>query len=78
MYHFLDGHRMSIWGALGAVMAVPLLGIQKILLESANHPIAKGALMLIREDPNIDEEDAPMKQPIKQKEEAESKVQSMM
>jgi AI-2 transport protein TqsA len=46
---------MSIWGVLGAVMAVPLLGIQKIFLEHANHPIASACLILIREDPNVDE-----------------------
>ena len=55
-------------------MAVPLLGIQKILLEYTNHPMAKGALTLIREDPNIDEEDKRMKMRIDNRAQAEAKV----
>jgi len=45
----------SLWGLLGAILSVPLLGIQKILLMNANHPMAKYCVMLIREDPTIDE-----------------------
>jgi AI-2 transport protein TqsA len=45
----------SLWGLLGAILSVPLLGIQKILLQRTNHPIAKYCVMLIREDPTIDE-----------------------
>jgi predicted PurR-regulated permease PerM len=45
----------SVWGIMGAILSVPLLGIQKILLLHANHPLAKYCLMLIREDPTIDE-----------------------
>ena len=36
-------------------LSVPLLGIQKILLSHANHPMAKYFMTLIREDPTIDE-----------------------
>jgi len=45
----------AIWGIMGAILSVPLLGIQKILLMHANHPLAKYCLMLIREDPTLDE-----------------------
>ena len=45
----------SLWGLLGAILSVSLLGIQKILLQRTNHPIAKYCVMLIREDPTIDE-----------------------
>jgi predicted PurR-regulated permease PerM len=45
----------SIWGIIGAILSVPLLGIQKILLSHANHPMAKYFMTLIREDPTIDE-----------------------
>lgn len=45
----------SVWGIMGAILSVPLLGIQKIMLLHANHPLAKYCLMLIREDPTIDE-----------------------
>jgi len=47
---------MSLWGIRGAIMAVPLLGIMKICLDSTNHPMAKAWLALIREDPLVDEE----------------------
>ena len=40
----------AIWGLLGAVLSVPLLGIQKILCSHANHPLAKVMLAMIRED----------------------------
>lgn len=45
----------SVWGILGAILSVPLLGIQKICLSHANHPLAKTVLAMIREDPTIDE-----------------------
>lgn len=45
----------ATWGIMGAILSVPLLGIQKIMLLHANHPLAKYCLMLIREDPTIDE-----------------------
>jgi predicted PurR-regulated permease PerM len=41
----------SVWGLLGAILSVPLLGIQKICLSHANHPLAKTVLAMIREDP---------------------------
>merc|ERR1711968_301116 len=31
----------SLWGLMGAILSVPLLGIQKILLQHTNHPMAK-------------------------------------
>jgi len=46
----------SLWGLSGAVMSVPLLGIQKICFVYTNHPFAKMFLMLIREDPTLDED----------------------
>lgn len=46
----------SLWGIPGAVMSVPLLGIQKIIFNYTNHPFAKYFLMLIREDASLDEE----------------------
>ena len=45
----------AIWGLLGAVLSVPLLGIQKICCSYANHPLAKAMLAMIREDATIDE-----------------------
>jgi hypothetical protein len=45
----------AMWGLLGAILSVPLLGIQKICCSYANHPIAKVMLAMIREDPTIDE-----------------------
>jgi AI-2 transport protein TqsA len=45
----------SVWGLMGAILSVPLLGIQKILMQKTNHPIAKYCVMLIREDPTVDE-----------------------
>merc|ERR1711988_318705 len=45
----------SVWGIMGAILSVPLLGIQKIMLSHANHPLAKTVLAMIREDPTIDE-----------------------
>jgi AI-2 transport protein TqsA len=45
----------SIWGIVGAILSVPLLAIMKICLSHANHPIAKYVLMLVREDPTVDE-----------------------
>ena len=48
----------SVWGLPGAVLSVPMLGIQKISMNYTNHPFAKYCLMLIREDPTLDEADA--------------------
>lgn len=48
----------SVWGLPGAVLSVPMLGIQKITMNYTNHPYAKYCLMLIREDPTLDEADA--------------------
>jgi len=45
----------SVWGLMGAILSVPLLGIQKILLQHTNHPMAKYCVMMIREDPTVDE-----------------------
>jgi len=45
----------AMWGLLGAVLSVPLLGIQKICCNYANHPIAKIMLAMIREDATVDE-----------------------
>lgn len=45
----------AMWGLLGAVLSVPLLGIQKICCSYANHPLAKVMLAMIREDATIDE-----------------------
>lgn len=45
----------SIWGLPGAVLSVPMLGIQKILMVYTNHPFAKYVLILVREDPTLDE-----------------------
>lgn len=45
----------SVWGLPGAVLSVPMLGIQKILCVYTNHPIAKYVLVLVREDPTLDE-----------------------
>lgn len=47
----------SVWGIVGAILSVPMLAIQKILLTKANHPLAKTVLGMIREDPTIDEND---------------------
>ena len=48
----------ALWGLMGAILSVPLLGIQKICLTHANHPMAKYFLTLIREDPTVDENGA--------------------
>jgi len=45
----------SIWGLLGAILSVPMLGIQKITMAHANHPLAKTVLSMIREDATVDE-----------------------
>jgi len=47
----------SIWGIMGAILSVPMLSIQKVVLINANHPYAKYALMMIRDDPLVDEKD---------------------
>ena len=46
----------AIWGLMGAIFSVPLLGVQKILMSHTNHPMAKYVIMLIREDATIDEQ----------------------
>ena len=48
----------SVWGLPGAILSVPMLGIQKISCNYINHPFAQYVLMLIREDPTLDEEKA--------------------
>ena len=45
----------GVWGLMGAILSVPLLGIQKILMQKTNHPMAKYCVMMIREDPTVDE-----------------------
>lgn len=45
----------SLWGLMGAILSVPLLGIQKICLQHTNHPMAQYFVTLIREDPTVDE-----------------------
>merc|ERR1740117_947998 len=45
----------SIWGIPGAILSVPLLGIQKICLDHSNHPMAKMVMLTIIDDPTIDE-----------------------
>lgn len=47
----------SIWGIMGAILSVPMLSIQKVVLIHSNHPIAKYCLMMIRDDPLQDEKD---------------------
>ena len=44
----------SLWGLMGAILSVPMLGIQKICFSHANHPMAKYFITLIREDPTVD------------------------
>merc|ERR550514_1482698 len=46
----------SLWGIMGAIMSVPLLGIQQKCLDVANHPWAKSWVSLVREDPTFDED----------------------
>merc|ERR1711988_766360 len=43
-----------LWGLYGAVLSVPLLGVWKIVAHNVDHPIAKGMLKLIRQDPDTD------------------------
>ena len=45
----------SVWGLPGAILSVPMLGIHKISMNYINHPFAMYMLMLIREDPTLDE-----------------------
>ena len=47
----------AMWGLMGAIFSVPLLGIMKILLTHTNHPMAKYVIMLIREDATVDEQE---------------------
>lgn len=42
-----------LWGMIGAVLSVPLLGGAKIVLYNTDHPIALGMLALVREDENL-------------------------
>jgi len=46
----------SLWGIMGAILSVPLLGIQQKVLDVVNHPWAKQWVMLVREDPSFDED----------------------
>jgi len=46
----------SLWGIMGAILSVPLLGIQQKCLDVVNHPWAKSATMMIREDASFDED----------------------
>ena len=39
----------------GAILSVPLLGVTKLLLDEADHPLAKVVLHVIRADNSIDE-----------------------
>ena len=45
----------SLWGIPGAILSVPLLGAQKILLDAADYPLAKRMLHLMREDNSVEE-----------------------
>ena len=45
----------SLWGIPGAILSVPLLGAQKILLDAADYPLAKRMLHLMREDNTVEE-----------------------
>lgn len=45
----------SIWGLQGAILSVPMLAAFKILLEEADHPMAKMMLRVIRESAAIDD-----------------------
>jgi predicted PurR-regulated permease PerM len=45
----------SIWGLQGAVLSVPLLAAMKIMLEEADHPLAKIFLRSIRESAAVDD-----------------------
>lgn len=42
-----------LWGMIGAVLSVPLLGGAKIVLYNTDHPIAMGMLGLVREDESL-------------------------
>jgi predicted PurR-regulated permease PerM len=43
----------ALWGIMGAILSVPLLGIQKICMTHANHPLAKYFLTLIVRQPSV-------------------------
>jgi predicted PurR-regulated permease PerM len=53
----------ALWGLMGAIFSVPLLGVMKILLSHTNHPMAKYVIMLIREDATVDEQAEASKSP---------------
>jgi len=42
-----------LWGLIGAVLSVPLLGGAKIVLYNTDHPIAQSMLSLVREDESL-------------------------
>eukprot|EP01052_Picozoa_sp_SAG31_P047688 SAG31_NODE_9655_length_1245_cov_1.617801_1_plen_214_part_00 len=44
-----------IWGIPGAIMSVPLLAGQKILLTACDYPLAKRVLFLMKEDNSIED-----------------------
>ena len=44
----------ALWGLPGAVLSVPVLGAIKIVLHHTEHPMAKGCLVLMREDKTLD------------------------
>lgn len=41
----------AMWGLPGAILAVPLLAITRIVLHRTDHPVAKRALTIIRDKP---------------------------
>jgi predicted PurR-regulated permease PerM len=45
----------SIWGLAGAILSVPLLGAQKIILTSTDFPLAKRLLYLMKEDNSLED-----------------------
>lgn len=61
----------SLWGIMGAILSVPLLGIQQKCLDVVNHPWAKSATMMIREDPTFDEDAEQAKRTLEKREDNE-------
>jgi predicted PurR-regulated permease PerM len=45
----------AIWGLAGAILSVPLLGAQKIILTSTDFPLAKRILYLMKEDNSLED-----------------------
>ncbi len=41
----------AMWGLPGAILAVPLLAVMRILLHRTDHPLAKRVLSIIRDTP---------------------------